>query len=94
MFVVRINAGGEMVNAKPCAMCIFLMLKFNVRTVYYSDDNGDIVKEKVSAMATYFSRGLITMVKRSPSPSTLKLPLSKDDRRRLFVISKEEDGIT
>jgi hypothetical protein len=48
--VIRINNRGEMKNSRPCNNCIRYMKLFNVRKVYYSDNDGDIVLEKVKDM--------------------------------------------
>lgn len=35
-------------NSKPCCDCIKTLRKMNIRGVYYSLDNGNLVYEKIS----------------------------------------------
>lgn len=47
MFVIRVNAKGNLVNSKPCNSCIYYMQLYGIKSVYYSDENGEIVREKL-----------------------------------------------
>lgn len=47
LVVVRYNRLGDLRNSKPCHHCIELMKICGVRWVVYSDDYGNLVKEKV-----------------------------------------------
>jgi hypothetical protein len=38
---VRINAHGELKMSRPCTSCCSLLHYLDVRTVYYTDDNGN-----------------------------------------------------
>ena len=46
--VIRINNNGELVNSRPCNHCIQNLKMFGVKVVYYSNSQGEIVKESVS----------------------------------------------
>lgn len=46
--VIRVNNNGQLLNSKPCNTCLYYMKLFGVKTVYYSDENGDIIKEKIN----------------------------------------------
>ena len=35
-------------NSKPCNSCIYYMQLYGIKSVYYSNDNGEIIKEKIS----------------------------------------------
>ncbi len=39
---------GELVNSKPCNTCIYYMQLYGIKTVYYSNEDGAIVKEKLT----------------------------------------------
>jgi hypothetical protein len=38
--------------SKPCANCTHRMKLFNIKTVYYSESDGSITREKVSEMTS------------------------------------------
>lgn len=39
---------GDLVNSKPCNTCIYYMQLYGIKSVYYSNEDGDIVKEKLN----------------------------------------------
>ena len=45
--MIRVNAKGDLVNSKPCNSCIYYMQLYGIKSVYYSDENGEIVREKL-----------------------------------------------
>ena len=56
MFVIRVNSKGNLVNSKPCNSCIYYMQLYGIKSVYYSDENGEIVREKLMNIeSTHFS---------------------------------------
>ncbi len=48
MFVIRVNQMGNLVNSKPCNTCIYYMQLYGIKSVYYSNEDGVIVKEKLN----------------------------------------------
>ena len=48
MFVIRVNQMGDLVNSKPCNTCIYYMQLYGIKSVYYSNEEGVIVKEKLT----------------------------------------------
>lgn len=38
--------------SKPCKYCIEYMKKLNIRKIYYSDEDGNMIKEKISKIST------------------------------------------
>jgi len=48
MVVIRVNNKGNLANSKPCNNCIYYLRLYGVKNVYYSNDNGVIVKEKIN----------------------------------------------
>ena len=50
LLVIRFSKNGKICMSKPCHNCINFMLKYpskkgyNIKKVYYSDENGDIIK--------------------------------------------------
>ena len=56
MFVIRVNNKGHLVNSKPCNSCIYYMQLYGIKSVYYSNDGGEIIKEKLNDIeATHYS---------------------------------------
>jgi deoxycytidylate deaminase len=39
---------GDLVNSKPCNTCIYYMQLYGIKSVYYSNEDGEIVKEKIN----------------------------------------------
>lgn len=50
ILVIRINKNFALKNSRPCNQCIDKLNKIGIRKVYYSDDNGNIVSERVEDM--------------------------------------------
>lgn len=46
--VIRVNNQGDLMNSKPCNSCLYYMRLYGIKNVYYSDENGEIVKEKIT----------------------------------------------
>lgn len=44
MVVLRVNRNGKLANSKPCCGCQSVIKQFNVGEVWYSDKNGNVVK--------------------------------------------------
>lgn len=44
---LRVSASGRLLNARPCPDCWLLIDQWGIKTVFYSDNNGEIVKEKL-----------------------------------------------
>ena len=56
MFVIRVNSKGNLVNSKPCNSCIYYMQLYGIKSVYYSNDGGEIIKEKLNDIeSTHYS---------------------------------------
>lgn len=47
ILVIRIS-NGNIVESSPCLMCVNFMKLYNIRRVYFSNDNGQISYMKVS----------------------------------------------
>lgn len=47
ILVVRTNKSGEFANSKPCPMCASAMKHVGIRRVWFSNENGEIVCEKL-----------------------------------------------
>ena len=39
---------GDLVNSKPCNTCIYYMQLYGIKSVYYSNEEGEIIKEKIN----------------------------------------------
>lgn len=52
MYVIRVNKNDELVNSKPCKSCIEVMRMFGIKNIYYSDENGELKKEKTTNIDT------------------------------------------
>jgi cytidine deaminase len=60
ILVIRINKEGKLKESKPCYHCLKAMRNsgLNIKYVYYSTSNGNIVKETFSKMTSiYRTRG-------------------------------------
>lgn len=50
LLVIRIGPTGGLLNSRPCNLCVTKLQEKQIRKVYYSDSNGDIVCETVDNM--------------------------------------------
>jgi cytidine deaminase len=56
LVVIRVNIDGTLKNSKPCAHCLMHLTtltharRYRVKYVYYSDNNGSIVRKKLSEL--------------------------------------------
>lgn len=58
ILVIRIKRDtGELVLSKPCHDCINAMRKCGIKKVYYSDNDGNIVMERVNSIENRQSTG-------------------------------------
>lgn len=55
LLVVRVGNGGNLLMSMPCAACVRLLIKYsklvNICHIYYSDDEGNIVKTNLFELA-------------------------------------------
>lgn len=66
IIVIRIHKiTGQLMNSKPCHNCIESMKKCGIKTVYYSNLDGDIVMERVNKITNCQSSGFRWMKSRS-----------------------------
>ena len=47
ILVIRVNGKNEFVNSKPCENCLYYLRLYGIKNVYYSNDKGEIVREKI-----------------------------------------------
>jgi tRNA(Arg) A34 adenosine deaminase TadA len=52
LIVLRVNRYNELVNSKPCYHCLEYLKNIGIKNIYFSDDNGNIIKEKTKYMKT------------------------------------------
>ena len=50
ILVIRINREGKLCNSRPCNQCIITLKNIGVKKVYYSNDDGKIIHEKLGTM--------------------------------------------
>jgi cytidine deaminase len=56
LLVIRFSKNGKICMSKPCTKCIDYMLNYpckrgyNIKTIYYSDENGNIIKTNLSKL--------------------------------------------
>ncbi len=73
ILVIRLSKNNKIQNSKPCANCIKNMKLlpekkgYKIRNIYYSDDNGEIVKSSLKNLeneelhySRYFRKNIIT----------------------------------
>ena len=51
MVVVRIGKDGSLRNSRPCNNCIEQLVKYGIKRISYSLDNGTTVSEHPSSMS-------------------------------------------
>ena len=62
IFVIRIKRDtGEFLNSKPCKECIIRMIECGIRKIYYSDENGNIIMEKLKFITNKSSSGNVSL---------------------------------
>lgn len=47
MLVIRLNGSGNLSLGRPCEMCMNFIKFVGIKTIYYSDAHGQIIKEKI-----------------------------------------------
>lgn len=58
IIVIRINNNSKMIMSRPCTECKNKLIKFGIKKVYYSNEQGNIVYEYTNLMEkTYISKG-------------------------------------
>jgi deoxycytidylate deaminase len=58
ILVIRLDKQGNLKNSKPCKHCLETLKKFNIKTVYYSTDEGKIEMERIRDCSTdHYSHG-------------------------------------
>ena len=50
MIVIRLNSENNLCISRPCFKCLQTLKTYNIKKVYYSDDNSNIIKENVTNM--------------------------------------------
>jgi deoxycytidylate deaminase len=56
--VIKLSVNNTLGNSKPCVNCLNKLKKLNIKRIYYSDANGNIVGEKIKDMiSNTISRG-------------------------------------
>lgn len=53
LVVVRISKDNTLLDSKPCKMCLNMIKKAKIKTIYYSDSLGNIVRDKLSNMTEH-----------------------------------------
>jgi hypothetical protein len=56
MIVIRVDRNDKLANSRPCCGCQGVIKQFNVGEVWYSDTNGEIVKNKTIEQTLYDSK--------------------------------------
>lgn len=89
IMVVKINAKGNLDNSLPCAMCTHMLKEFGIKYVYYSDNNGDIIRQKVRDLkGSHISHGLCNAIHTWWEQFKIaRLPLST--AQKTFLLNKD-----
>ena len=65
LIVIRIgDQDKRIMMSKPCANCIRYIQLLNIKKIYYSDKNGNLVREGVNITSDHHSRLSVSMSKR------------------------------
>ena len=75
IFVIRIDKNGNLAESSPCRMCVNMMKQFNIRRVYYSTREGNIVYSKVNDMTGDPTGTTLRVMANMPLISKIKLGL-------------------
>jgi hypothetical protein len=58
ILVIRVDKDGLLKNSRPCNHCVESLKMFGIRNIYYSNDHGQIIKERVITLEqTHVSGG-------------------------------------
>ena len=49
MFILRVTKGNKVALAMPCRMCMGKIFSSGIKTIYFTDNNGGIVKISMSS---------------------------------------------
>lgn len=63
LLVIRVNKQGKIMNSTPCTECIKLIRFTGLGKVSFSNEEGDIVVEKINEINTYTTKGYILVFK-------------------------------
>lgn len=70
LLVVRINSSAELMNSEPCDMCLFLIKRFGIARIYFSNEDGHLCYRRATATGQaeprHLSHGLILMIQKYP----------------------------
>ncbi len=55
----NINGEYKLANAKPCLFCRNLAMRCGIKSVFYSDDEGKIIKAQISKMECKLTSGSV-----------------------------------
>lgn len=90
ILVIRLDILNNLVDSRPCCMCVNFMRMFGIKKVYYSNKDGLIVSENISRMTDdtiHFSYGVrfeIFSDNPEASKKTIRrLPLTKNQYKLL-----------
>ena len=68
--VVRFGKRGELKNSRPCTNCLETMVKYKIKKIMYSVDDGSVISEKPENMEkTHQSSGWLAF----NNPERMKL---------------------
>lgn len=60
LLVIRINPSGNLCNSRPCIDCLQYIKKYtNIKKIYYSNECGNIIMEKVKYMKDNYTPRVI-----------------------------------
>lgn len=88
LLVIRINPQKQLIQSKPCCMCIYLLRLYGVKRVYYTNQQGDLCYQNINHIEqiVYCSHGLILMINKwHDTQINYKLPLTKTQKRLIFI---------
>ena len=52
IYVIRIGGNGKIVNSEPCADCAAVLKDFNIKKIFYSNKEGNIISTKIQEYST------------------------------------------
>ena len=53
MMIVQISKDGQIRNSKCCDNCLHVMKSFGVKTIWYTNEVGKLIKQKIGDVVPY-----------------------------------------
>lgn len=62
LIVIRIDKNNNICSSRPCYNCLKMMQQLFINKVYYTDDNGNLIMEKIKHMISIQSSAVVRFI--------------------------------